>query len=202
MYGEAAQLSEENRIKLRSHALRSQAVARIEAMVKLAQSEPEVVLSATLLNADAWLLGVQNGVVDLKTNEFRPGRREDLITFQAGVTFDLDASCPNWENLIDTVTGGDETLERYVQRVIGYMLTGSVREEVMFVLFGTGNNGKSTFREALHKLMGDYATAADAGLLIGVTRRARQPQRLLVCKVVASSQSTKQPTIISSTKRG
>ena len=109
---------------------------------------------------------MQNGVIDLKTNDFRPGQREDLITFRAGVSFDPDAKCPNWLALIDTVTGGDETLKVYVERVVGYVLTGSVREEVMFVLYGTGNNGKSTFREALHKLMGDYATAADAGLLI------------------------------------
>ena len=47
-----------------------------------------------------------------------------------------------------------------------YTLTGSVREEVMFVLHGTGNNGKSTFRETIHSLLGDYALAADAGLLI------------------------------------
>jgi putative DNA primase/helicase len=50
--------------------------------------------------------------------------------------------------------------------VVGYALTGSVREEVMFVLYGTGNNGKSTFRETVHSFFGDYALAADAGLLI------------------------------------
>jgi putative DNA primase/helicase len=62
--------------------------------------------------------------------------------------------------------GGDENLIRYIQRATGYALTGSVREEVLFILFGTGNNGKSTFRETLHKMLGEYATAADAGLLI------------------------------------
>jgi putative DNA primase/helicase len=167
MYPEAAQLTEEqDRSNLRRHALRCQAVARIEAMIKLAQSEPQVVLSASQLNVNAWLLGVQNGVIDLETNEFRPGRRQDLITFRTGESFDPDANCPNWQDLINTITGGDKTLQAYVQRVVGYVLTGLVREEVMFVLFGSGNNGKSTFREALHKLMGDYATAADAGLLI------------------------------------
>ena len=75
--------------------------------------------------------------------------------------------CPNWLKFLDTVTGGDVSLQSYIQRVVGYALTGSVREEVMFVLYGTGNNGKSTFRETVHSLLGDdYALAADAGLLI------------------------------------
>src|SRR5262249_32629976 len=67
---------------------------------------------------------------------------------------------------LHTVTGGDADLQSYLQRAVGYMLTGSVREEVLFVLYGTGNNGKSTFRETMHSLLGDYALAADAGLLI------------------------------------
>jgi putative DNA primase/helicase len=56
-------------------------------------------------------------------------------------------------------------LQSYIQRAVGYALTGTVREEVVFVLFGTGSNGKSTFRETLHALFGEYALAADASLL-------------------------------------
>ena len=109
---------------------------------------------------------MQNGVVELKTGKFRPARREDLITKRANVIFDPNAQCPNWLKFLDTVTGGDASFQSYIQRVVGYTLTGSVREEVMFVLYGTGNNGKSTFRETVHSLLGDYALATDAGLLI------------------------------------
>ena len=63
------------------------------------------------------------------------------------------------------MTGGDRDLQAYVQRVVGYTLTGSVREEALFVLYGTGNNCKSTFRETVHAILGDYALAADAALL-------------------------------------
>jgi putative DNA primase/helicase len=69
------------------------------------------------------------------------------------------------------VTGGNPDLQSYVQRVVGYTLTGSVREEALFVLYGTGNNGKSTFRETAHAILGDYALAADAALL---TERKKQ----------------------------
>ena len=166
MYSEAISLpNEQGRTALLRHALRSQAEARLKAMVSLAESETSVVVAAHKLDADPWLLGVQNGVIDLKTGKFRAARQEDLITKRANVTFDPQATCPEWLKFLDTVTGGDSDVQSYMQRVVGYALTGSVREEVVFVLYGTGNNGKSTFRETLHALFGDYALAADAGLL-------------------------------------
>jgi putative DNA primase/helicase len=166
MYAHALEISDQTRRDaLIKHALKSQSEARLKAMVSLAESEREVVLSATLLDADPYLLGVQNGVVDLKKGEFRAGKREDLITKQAGVSYDPNAHCPEWKKFLGTVTGNNEGLQNYLQRGIGYTLTGSVQDEVMFVLYGVGNNGKSTFRETVHSLLGDYALAADAGLL-------------------------------------
>ena len=167
MYSEALTLAnEQNRTALLRRAIRGQAEARLKAMVSLAESEAAVVLPANKLDADPWLLGLQNGVVELKTGKFRPTRREDLITKRANVTFDEKAQCPNWLKFLDTVTGSDASFKSYIQRVIGYTLTGSVSEEVLFVLYGTGCNGKSTFRETVHSILGDYALAADAGLLI------------------------------------
>jgi putative DNA primase/helicase len=166
MYSQALQITDQDRRDaLIRHGLKSQAEARLNAMVSLAESESEVVLSAKLLDADPWLIGVQNGVLDLKRREFRPGRREDYITKQAGVLHDPNARCPEWRKFLDTVTGQNKELQNYIQRIIGYTLTGSVREEVAFVLYGIGNNGKSTFRETIHALLGDYALAADAALL-------------------------------------
>jgi putative DNA primase/helicase len=167
MYEEASKLaSSAQRDALLKHAIKSQAEARLKALVSLAESEASVVLAAHKLDADPWLLGVQNGVVDLKTGQFRPARQEDLITKHADVAFDAAAKCPEWLKFLDTVTGGDADLQSYIQRTVGYALTGSVREEVLFVLYGTGSNGKSTFRETVHSLLGNYALAADAGLLI------------------------------------
>jgi putative DNA primase/helicase len=166
MYCEAVKSEDEQyRTALLKHALKSQGEARLKAMVSLAESEPSTVLSAHRLDANSWLLGVQNGVLDLKLGTFRPACREDLITKHANVDFKEQVDCPNWRKFLNTVTGGDQELQSYIQRVIGYSLTGSVTEEVLFVLFGIGSNGKSTFRETLHDMMGDYALAADAGLL-------------------------------------
>jgi putative DNA primase/helicase len=167
IFNEAMTLNNQtDRNELLRHAMRSQSEARLTAMINLARAEEGVTISAEMLDADPWLLGVQNGVIDLKQGTFRPARREDLITKSAGAYFDPDADCPNWEQFLQTVTGNDPDLQSYLQRVTGYVLTGSVREEVTFMPYGTGCNGKSTYRETLHSLMGSYALAADANLLV------------------------------------
>jgi putative DNA primase/helicase len=162
MHLDALQAMDQTRI---SHALRSQSEARLKAMVSLAETEQGIVLSAAELDSNPWLLGVQNGVIVLKEGKFRAGRREDFITKQAGVAYDPDAKCHEWLKFLDTITGGNLSQRSYIQRLVGYALTGLVREEVMFVLYGIGNNGKSTFRETLHALLGDYALSSDASLM-------------------------------------
>jgi putative DNA primase/helicase len=151
----------------------------LQAMVSLAESEGDVVLSPKKLDSDPLLFGVKNGVVELKTGAFRPGRREDFITKQAGVFYNPEASCAEWLKFLDVVTGGNKDLQIYLQRAIGYALTGLVREEVASVLYGIGNNGKSTFRETLHALFGNYALAADAGLLTERKVPGARPRKLL-----------------------
>jgi putative DNA primase/helicase len=166
MYSDALQVNNPTqRDALIRHALKSQSEARLNAMISLAESEGEVVLSPKALDSNPWLVGVRNGVIELQTGAFRAGRREDFITMQASVSYAPNAPCPQWLNFLNTVTGGDRELQAYLQRVIGYTLTGSVREEVMFVMYGIGNNGKSTFRETVHALLGDYALSADASLM-------------------------------------
>jgi putative DNA primase/helicase len=167
MHDDAKTLTNDTaRADLRKHALYCQSAARIEAMVRLAESEAEVVADSRLFDANPWLLGVRNGVLDLKTGGFREARRGDFITKSANVDFDRDAVCPNWLEFLDTVTDCDRELIGYLQRLVGYVLTGTAHEEVMTVLWGTGRNGKSTFRETVHDMMGDYAISADAGLLV------------------------------------
>jgi putative DNA primase/helicase len=194
IYSEALQVTDQSRRDaLIKHALKSQSEARLNAMVSLAESESEVILPAKLLDADPWLLGVRNGVIDLKRGQFRAGRREDLITKQAGIFYDPDVRCPEWVKFLDTIMGSNASLRSYIQRVVGYALTGSVREEVTFVLHGIGNNGKSTFRETLHALLGDYALSADASLMTerkvpgGATEEIA---RLKGCRFVAVNETS------------
>jgi putative DNA primase/helicase len=112
------------------------------------------------LDAGSWLLNVENGTLDLRTGELRPHRRDDLITKIAAVDHDSRATCPTWLAFLDRVLGGSQELAAFLQRAIGYSLTGEATEQVLFLLYGTGANGKSTFLETARALLGEYAIQA------------------------------------------
>src|SRR5262249_27264471 len=87
----------------------------------------------------------------------RPHERGDRLTKLAPVAYDPDATCPQWEAFLARVMDGDADLVAFLQRAVGYSLTGDTSEHAMFLLYGTGRNGKSTFLETVRALLGDYA---------------------------------------------
>lgn len=158
LYYQAAQLpGKADRERATKHAIRSEARSRLEAMTSLAESEAEVSASPGDFDTDLWVLNVGNGLIDLRTGELRPHRREDMCTKVAPVFYDKEAECPHWMEFLDLVFQGNEKLIAYVQQMAGYALTGSTREQVFFILYGSGANGKSTFTETLAGILGDYA---------------------------------------------
>lgn len=158
IYDEAARAPDfKLREELIKHALKSEAAGRIASMLKLAESELPIPVLQDALDRDGWLMGVPNGTLDLKTGELRASRREDFITKQAGVAYDAAAKCPTWEAFLTRILDGKDHLVTFLQRAIGYSLTGDTREQVLFFLHGHGANGKSTFLEAVRRVLGDYA---------------------------------------------
>jgi len=116
---------------------------------------------ANLLNADPFTLNCANGTVDIQTGMLRPHRAADLLTKISPVRYDAGATCPRWEQFLSEIMLGDEDAVRYLQRAIGYTLTGDVREKCFFICYGaSGDNGKSTFISTLQNIMGTYARAA------------------------------------------
>jgi putative DNA primase/helicase len=138
-------------------ALRSEALQRLEAMVKLAKSEPLLADAGEGWDSNPWLLGVTNGVIDLRTGTLREGTQSDKITMHTKIAFDPAAKAPRWERFISEVFEGNPELIDYVQRAIGYSITGDVSEQVVFLAYGTGANGKSTFVEVIRHVLGEYA---------------------------------------------
>jgi putative DNA primase/helicase len=151
----------------RRKALMTQA----EALLKWAvQSENERTIAAGLkltkhallieystLNADPWLFNVQNGTIDLRTGTLRPHDPADLVTFISPVTYDPAATCPVWEHFLSEVFAGDQDMVAFIQRAVGWSLTGVVKERALFFLYGdTGKNGKTTMVEAIMKIVGNY----------------------------------------------
>jgi putative DNA primase/helicase len=153
---------DKKRKELADHAKHSESDHRINAMISLAQSEPGIPIKPCELDADSWLFNCLNGTVDLRTGELLRHRREDLLTIIVPVEYDPEARCPLWLGFLDRVTGSDKDLITYLQSAVGYSLTGNTRQQVIFLLYGLGNNGKSTFTMTIRMLVGPYGERLDA----------------------------------------
>ncbi|WP_242300426.1 MULTISPECIES: phage/plasmid primase, P4 family [unclassified Bacillus cereus group] len=113
-----------------------------------------------------YLLNVENGIVDLKTGKLQQHDRELGLTKITNITFDENAKCPEWLNFLDQIFQGDKELAEYMQRLIGYSLTGEITEQIMVFLIGGGSNGKSTFINIIKDIMGDYGRQAKSDTFI------------------------------------
>jgi putative DNA primase/helicase len=150
-----------DRGNLAKHALKSEAEGRLRAMVNLSKTEPSIPVSQSMLDADPWLLNCQNGTIDLRTGKLLAHHRSNLCTKEVPIAFDSDAKCPTWIAFLNRVMADNRALVRFLQRAVGYAPTGMTSEQVLFFLYGTGANGKSTFIETCRNLVGDYAQQAD-----------------------------------------
>jgi putative DNA primase/helicase len=139
------------------HIQSSFSTGRLKGMVELAASEKGIPVLPDKLDCEPWALNCRNGVVDLCTGELRAHARGDLFTKVVPVAYDPDATCPRWEKFLQEIFKQDQALITFIQRAVGYSLTGDTRERALFICWGTGRNGKSTFLEIVAELLGDYA---------------------------------------------
>jgi putative DNA primase/helicase len=157
-YGELTGIfDDDKRRAFNQHIARSESYGRIVDMLALARSELDISITPDQLDCDSWLLNVRNGTLDLRTGQLRAHQQADLLTKCAPVVYDPEASCPTWEAFLHRILDGDTALIRFVQKAVGYSLTGSTEEQCLFMLYGTGANGKSTLIQTVSALLGDYA---------------------------------------------
>lgn len=113
-----------------------------------------------------YLFNVENGIIDLKTGKLQAHDRELALTKITNIEFDENASCPTWSVFLEQIFKGDKELIDYMQRLVGYSLTGDISEQSMYFLVGGGSNGKSTFVNTIKKLMGDYGAQTKSDTFI------------------------------------
>ncbi|MEK3995487.1 phage/plasmid primase, P4 family [Psychrobacillus sp. FSL K6-2365] len=118
-----------------------------------------------------FLFNVSNGVIDLKSGDLLQHDRNYMITKISNVEYDKNAKCPEWEKFLESIfkTPSGETDHEvidFMQRVIGHSMTGDISEQLMFFLFGSGRNGKSTFINTIQKLLGDYGRQTNSETFI------------------------------------
>jgi putative DNA primase/helicase len=161
----AREADETKKSALRKHAGNSQSARGRTNMLRLAQCE--LAIEPSVLDNKPMLLNCTNGTVDLKTGERRAFKSEDFLTQQCPVRFDTRAKCPRWEQFLRSIFGNDMELVQFMQRLLGYFLTGSVSAHVLPILHGNGANGKTTLIETFLSLLGDdYSAVAPRDLLI------------------------------------
>ena len=128
--------------------------SKLNSMIRLAQ--PKMTTDGDQLDCDPWLLNCLNGTVDLRTGQLSDHDPKQFITKLVPFEFDPDAKAPQWNQFLEQVLPNDD-LRAYIQRAVGYSLTGRTDEQVLFFCLGKGRNGKSIFLEALQEMLADYA---------------------------------------------
>jgi putative DNA primase/helicase len=111
-------------------------------------------------DADEWLLNVGNGTIDLRSGNLRPHDPADLVTKLVPIEYQPGAVCPRWQRFLEEIFNDDAETIDFVQRAVGYSLTGCVREHAFLVLYGTGANGKSSLLSTISEILGDYGLSA------------------------------------------
>jgi P4 family phage/plasmid primase-like protien len=156
---------EEKRKAIADHARRSESKGRLEAMISLVQSFVPVLPEA--MDQDDWLFNCENGVIDLKTGALQQHDRELMMTKITNIFYDSKADCPIWKGFLNDIFQDEQgrikqdTID-FLQKAVGYSLTGSSREQVVFFLYGTGRNGKSTFMNVVKEILGEYGKQTNA----------------------------------------
>lgn len=141
--------------------------SRINAMVESATSEHDFDIPITfdVLDRDQYLINLKNGTFDLRSFEMLPHDQANMITKMANVEYDPDAQCPLWMAFMNRVFRGQDEKDHlisFMQRACGYSMTGDTKEQVMFFLYGSGANGKSTFIDTIQHILGDYGAATES----------------------------------------
>lgn len=175
---------------LEKHARRSEGAGKLAAIERLARSK----LAARLTDFDQnkLLINFTNGTFNLKTNDIREHRRGDMITQIACSDYSPGADRTTWEKFIREILP-KQGLHDYVQDAVGYSLTGSVKEQCMFILYGTGSNGKSTFTDTIIRAFGDYGKAVPSKLMMsGASDQHPTLLTELQWRRFASAQETKE----------
>ncbi len=201
IYIEAANEPDEEKRKLIvKHALKSESLRGMKAIVELAKSEPEIAATTDQFDSDPMLLNVLNGTIGLRTGQLREHRRQDRITKLAPVEYNGEQPTPVFDSFINRIMDNIEDLIGFLQRLIGYALTGDTREEIVAFFWGTGQNGKTKFIETFKFILGDYAKTARAESLM-VKKGNAVPEdiaRLAGARLVTASESKKNANLAES----
>lgn len=152
----------DKRKALIQHSLKSESSGKLKALLEIASGMPAITVRSEDLDQNPWLLNCQNGTIDLRTGKLKPHEPKDYITRICAAAYNPDCAIPLWTQLMEKITGGDKEYIRYIQKALGYALTGDISEQAIFILYGTGSNGKSTMLNIFAALLNGYAQSTSS----------------------------------------
>ena len=151
--------------------------ARINATVELSRADFEV--DRRLVDRDPELVGCGDGsIVDLRTGTQLVDYSDVFVTRMLGACLDTNAACPTWNMFLSKIFDGDTEIIGFLRRAVGYSLTGSTAEQCLFILNGSGANGKTTLLTVLHHLFANYAATIPMQTLMNTGNSSQQTNDL------------------------
>jgi putative DNA primase/helicase len=156
----------ERRAAIEDYARKLEATNRINNTLREARAIPPTPCYASDFDKDNWLINCLNGTVDLRTGNLGPHSPDDMITQITAVNYIPEDKCPRFDSFLSQIMNGNDVLIRYVTRLLGMCLCGSISEQILPIFYGSGGNGKSVLLDTICGLMGDYAGEAAPDLLI------------------------------------
>ena len=157
---------EEDTLVLLEHAGRSETTRKVEAMVKSAAWEKQLWIHPEDLDCEKMIFNCMNGSIDLTNGRLLEYEQKNLITKLSPIEYDPDAQCLVWNDFLKSIFKNNKDLILYVQKVVGMCLSGDISAQAMFILYGTGANGKSTFIDTILNIMGDYGATTPTDTLM------------------------------------
>ncbi len=164
---------------LARHAMACESNQRILAMITRAESQLGLAIKMNDLDTDDWLLNVKNGTIDLRTGDLLPFTKEHLTTHRLDVEYHKDAECPLFMAFLDRVCANDTELILYLQKCVGISLTGDTQNELVFFIFGEGQNGKSTFLGIVRFMLGSYGHRVNPDMFMTRGKSSSGPKESL-----------------------
>lgn len=147
----------------------------IKAGLRIAASMLPVATTGDAWDLDPWILGCENGLVDLRTGALRVGRPADMVSRSTRIAYDPRSTCPRWDRYLQEVFAGDQELIDWFAKLIGASLVGTSKE-LLAVHYGSGNNGKSVaFRTLGREVAGEYSVEIAVETVINANRTAGAP---------------------------
>ncbi len=167
IYAEADQIEDKDAKKrMKAWASASESHRKLRDMLALARSLSGIPVQLSALDPNPYAVTVLNGTLDLITGILAPHDPAGMATKVVPVDYDPSALCPHWGRFLHDTMAGRSSLVSFLQRAIGYSLTGDITERRMFVCHGGGKNGKTTLVETLSAIMGDYARHSPVDMIL------------------------------------